>query len=154
MRGNKKGFTLIEIIIVLIIIAILAAIAVPALIRYVNEAKDKRYVSEIHDVYVAASYVAAQACAEGMEETIFNGLNSGGTYNHLNLSDVFNDGETVEDKLRGYLGSDFYDRFWASINSRIQGNHIEGIVEIRFGTKDVKTYIFVPGEPVYWTANP
>lgn len=36
---NKKGFTLVEIIVVLVILAILAAIAVPSVIGYVNEAK-------------------------------------------------------------------------------------------------------------------
>ena len=41
---NKKGFTLVEIIVVLVILAILAAIAIPSLIRYVNEAKDTHYI--------------------------------------------------------------------------------------------------------------
>ena len=38
-RFNKKGFTLIEIIVVLVILAILAAIAVPSVLGYVEEAK-------------------------------------------------------------------------------------------------------------------
>lgn len=37
---NKKGFTLVEIIVVLVILAILAAISVPSVIGYVNEAKE------------------------------------------------------------------------------------------------------------------
>ena len=36
---NKKGFTLVEIIVVLVILAILAAIAVPSVLGYVEEAK-------------------------------------------------------------------------------------------------------------------
>lgn len=39
MRGKKKGFTLVELIVVIAIIAIIAAVAVPTTIRYVNEAK-------------------------------------------------------------------------------------------------------------------
>ena len=38
-RFNKKGFTLVEIIVVLVILAILAAIAVPAVLGYVDESK-------------------------------------------------------------------------------------------------------------------
>lgn len=38
-KSNKKGFTLVEIIVVLVILAILAAIAVPSVLGYVNEAK-------------------------------------------------------------------------------------------------------------------
>ncbi|MFR5751272.1 type IV pilin protein [Faecalibacillus intestinalis] len=34
-RFNKKGFTLVEIIVVLVILAILAAIAVPSVLGYV-----------------------------------------------------------------------------------------------------------------------
>lgn len=39
MRGKKKGFTLVELIVVIAIIAIIAAVAVPTTIKYVNEAK-------------------------------------------------------------------------------------------------------------------
>ena len=35
-RFNKKGFTLVEIIVVLVILAILAAIAVPSVLGYVE----------------------------------------------------------------------------------------------------------------------
>ena len=40
-RFNKKGFTLVEIIVVLVILAILAAIAVPSVLGYVEEAKKR-----------------------------------------------------------------------------------------------------------------
>jgi len=42
-RFNKKGFTLVEIIVVLVILAILAAIAVPSVLGYVEEAKKEKY---------------------------------------------------------------------------------------------------------------
>ena len=37
--NNRKGFTLVEIIVVLVILAILAAVAVPSVLWYVEEAK-------------------------------------------------------------------------------------------------------------------
>lgn len=39
MKGKKKGFTMVELIVVIAIIAIIAAVAVPATIGYVNKAK-------------------------------------------------------------------------------------------------------------------
>ena len=41
---TNKGFTLVELIVVLVILAILAAILVPTLLGYINEAKIKRYL--------------------------------------------------------------------------------------------------------------
>lgn len=48
-RFNKKGFTLVEIIVVLVILAILAAIAVPSVLGYVEEAKKEKYIAEARE---------------------------------------------------------------------------------------------------------
>ncbi len=41
-RNNNEGFTLVELIVVLVILAILAAILTPALLGYIDQAKDKK----------------------------------------------------------------------------------------------------------------
>ena len=43
-KNNNKGFTLVELIVVLVILAILAAILVPALLGYIDRAREKQYV--------------------------------------------------------------------------------------------------------------
>lgn len=50
-RFNKKGFTLVEIIVVLVILAIFAAIAVPSVLGYVEEAKKEKYIAEARSIY-------------------------------------------------------------------------------------------------------
>lgn len=50
-RFNKKGFTLVEIIVVLVILAILAAIAVPSVLGQVEEAKKEKYIAEAKAIY-------------------------------------------------------------------------------------------------------
>lgn len=45
MRNNKKGFTLIEMIVVIVIIAILVALAVPAVMGYVSDAREAKLKS-------------------------------------------------------------------------------------------------------------
>ena len=57
-RENKKGFTLVELIVVLVILAILAAILVPALLGWIDEAKKKQSVLEARNVYMATQTVA------------------------------------------------------------------------------------------------
>ena len=66
-KSNKKGFTLVEIIVVLVILAILTAIAVPSVLGYVNEAKEERYIQEAHSIYVVIQ--TEEAKSEALGET-------------------------------------------------------------------------------------
>lgn len=53
-KGNKKGFTLVEIIVVLVILAILAAIAVPSVLGYVEQAKESEQLYKVRDALIAS----------------------------------------------------------------------------------------------------
>ncbi|MGI5891678.1 MAG: prepilin-type N-terminal cleavage/methylation domain-containing protein [Bacillota bacterium] len=66
---NKKGFTLVEIIVVLVIIAVLAAIAIPALTGYIDRSKERAAISEARTVLVAAQTLASDSYAKGGDET-------------------------------------------------------------------------------------
>ena len=46
MKTNKKGFTLIEIIVVIVILAVLLAVAVPSVLSYIHEADDAKRLAE------------------------------------------------------------------------------------------------------------
>ena len=67
MKNDNKGFTLVELIVVLVILAILAAILVPALLGYIDEAKQKQIVLEGKSVYTAAQAVASEMYAKDAE---------------------------------------------------------------------------------------
>lgn len=54
MKNNKKGFTLVELIVVLVILAILAALLIPALTGYIDKAKRKSIVAETRQVVMAS----------------------------------------------------------------------------------------------------
>ena len=52
-KDSKKGFTLVELIIVLVILAVLAAILVPALLGFVDKAKSKQSALDAKTIYEA-----------------------------------------------------------------------------------------------------
>ena len=56
---RQKGFTLIELLVVLIVIAVLAAVTVPALTGYLDDAREKKAVSEAQVCVTAATEWAA-----------------------------------------------------------------------------------------------
>lgn len=67
MKNKKKGFTLVELIVVLAILAILAAMLVPALTGYIDKANEKKIAATARQYYVAAQTVVSDAYASGKE---------------------------------------------------------------------------------------
>lgn len=66
LKNNKKGFTLIEIIVVVVILAVLMAVAVPAVMSYLNEADDAKYETAGRAVYTAVQTEWAKDYADGV----------------------------------------------------------------------------------------
>jgi prepilin-type N-terminal cleavage/methylation domain-containing protein len=60
LRKNKKGFTLVEIIVVLVIIAILIAALAPVMIGWINEARETTVRSEGRTVLIGLQTVSAE----------------------------------------------------------------------------------------------
>lgn len=69
-ENKKKGFTLVELIVVLVILAILAAMLVPALTGYIDKAKEKTIIAETRQVVMAAQTLADEKYAENKGATI------------------------------------------------------------------------------------
>ena len=66
---NKKGFTLVELIVVLVILAILAALLVPALTGYIDKAKEESIKSETRMVVMAAQTLIDEQYAKAPVNT-------------------------------------------------------------------------------------
>lgn len=63
MRKNREGFTLVELIVVLVLLAILAAILVPALLGWIDKAREKKDLLEARNVVQATQVLATEEYA-------------------------------------------------------------------------------------------
>lgn len=63
--GREEGFTLVEILVVLVILAILAAVSIPTMRGFIDDAKKKVHLTEARSVYVACQAAASEVAGRG-----------------------------------------------------------------------------------------
>ncbi len=107
-KNCNKGFTLVELIVVLVILAILAAVSVPALLGYIDRAKDSEVLQDAEYIMKAVQTKTIEAYAKG--KLHINGKNSEIKTDGSNYPTLYDIGLLLED--RGGFGDPGGDYGW------------------------------------------
>lgn len=88
LKNDKKGFTLVEMIVVIVIIGILLAILVPGMFKYIDKAKDKRIQVNARTAYLNLKEAVVQIYSQ-------NGVTS------ADIKGYFKDDTIIKNKNKG-----------------------------------------------------
>ena len=108
-RLNKKGFTLVELLVVIVILAVIMSIAIPSITSSIERSKDKQKTQIIKLIESAGElYVDKHKNTVPIGIITLNKLISDGLITKEEMKDPFNEKRT----LCGYLSYDGSDVVW------------------------------------------
>ena len=88
-KKNRKGFSRVELIVVLVIMAILAAALIPSLTGYIKKTKEQSVRSECQSAVQAAQTIASGAYADGNGKYEVNGVTLDFTTDVTGVTDAY-----------------------------------------------------------------
>ncbi len=118
-KNSKKGFTLVELVIVIAILAILAAIAIPVVNSIINTASKNGALSNAETIELAIKECQADIAAKNDE--VYDGTaapKASTSHATIAVSDVSNVKAIKDAFARVTYNGDDYDPYWDTTNDK------------------------------------
>ena len=109
-KRRKKGFTLIELVVVMCIIGILASVLIPQISGYVTEAKKLKVLDQSRSVVMAVeSYNLRNTSQIAKSDKLINITKKAGIFKYFTMEDIdkLNGENTVEECYKIVNGAEF-----------------------------------------------
>lgn len=66
---DQRGWSIAEVLIVLLMVAVIAAFTIPSLLGFVHEAEGKAYIADTRTCYIAAQVIATEETIKGTSDS-------------------------------------------------------------------------------------
>ena len=97
---NKKGFTLVEVLAVILILGLLVTIVYPIVVETINSSKEKAYNSEIEIIKKAAKVYALDKESEGANSSVLPNLRDDAQPKYVLISVLISEGYIADEELQ------------------------------------------------------
>lgn len=142
MLHSRRGFTLVELVVVLVILGVVGSIGVPALTGYIDNGKEKQAVSEAQACVIAATDMGAKQYAN-VQQTNVNASMGNGTASTNFDGWLYTDASTPE--VKGDLAlTEGAGQYFLHVTSKIEKGNVAATSQVSWAEKkDVKFQVIV-----------
>lgn len=133
-KFNNKGFTLVEILAVIVIIAILGLITVPSFLGVINSSNNATYDILVKDITIASSQLYEEI--DYMNNTLYHYNMEGNTNNKIIIGEDLEGNKIGSNRIEVNLQTLVSNGFLKSNNSSNKSSNNNEMVIINPNTKD------------------
>ncbi|WP_343209827.1 type II secretion system protein [Anaerolentibacter hominis] len=142
MKKNKKGFTLVELIVVIAILVILVGLLAPNVIRYIEKSRIAKDEAALDNAY--QSIVLALADEKAYEQAILKKVDdvNGASFETVLLKNTTVASKNFTDEVVANYGS---QTAYAAKSSKYSGSPIHFTLDMPAGTEQYQVSVFYAG---------